>query len=125
MGRAEAETVQVAATVLRIVRAARGPLLALAEVEIEVAGFAFVLHGVRVIRTGPRSRGVAAPHCRVASGRLAAAISLPPELSRAIAEVVLDEYEALESRRWENRAPSGRERGAESALVGAGGSSVA
>jgi hypothetical protein len=55
------------------------------------------LHGVRVIKTGPRQRGVEAPHYRVATGRLAAAISLPSELARAIAAAVLDEYDALRS----------------------------
>ncbi len=89
------ETVAVSATVLRIKRADAGRLLALAEVEIEIAGIAFTLHGVRVIRTGPRSRCVAAPFCRVAGGRLADAISLPPELSAAIGNAVLDEYDAM------------------------------
>jgi hypothetical protein len=88
------DTVTVSATVLQIKRADAGRLLALAEVEIEIAGVAFTLHGVRVIKTGPRSRGVAAPCVRVAGGRLAEAISLPPELTAAIASAVLDEYDA-------------------------------
>ena len=95
MPTADSETVAVTATVLRITRATAGRLLALAEVEIEIAGVAFTLHGVRVIGTGPRSRRVAAPCYRVAGGRLADAISLPPELVRAIGNAVLDEYEAL------------------------------
>jgi hypothetical protein len=89
------DTVTVAATVLRIKRADAGRLLALAEVEIEIAGIAFTLHGVRVISTGPRSRCVAAPYCRIAGGRLADAITLPPELSAAIGTAVLDEYDAM------------------------------
>ena len=89
------ETVSVAVTVLRLDRVAAGGLLALAAVEIDIAGVVLTLHGVRVIRTGPRSRGVAAPFCRVAKGRLAEAISLPADVTRAIGEVVLDEYEGL------------------------------
>ena len=95
---AEAETVTVTATVLRVERVAAGRLLALASVEILVAGVAFTLHGVRVIRTGPRSRGVASPCYRIASGRLADAVELPPELTGAIADAVLDEYDELVSR---------------------------
>ena len=100
MSAGDRATERVTASVLRIERADAGRLLALAEVEIEIAGVAFTLHGVRVISTGPRSRGVAAPCCRVANGRLADAISLPPELAAAIAGAVLDEFEAL------GRAPS-------------------
>lgn len=92
---AEADTVTVTATVLRIERIDSGRLLALASVEILIAGIAFTLHGVRVIRTGPRSRGIAAPCHRVANGRLTDAISLPPELSDAIASAVLDVYDEL------------------------------
>lgn len=87
---ADPETVTVTATVLQIKRAEARSLLALADVEIEIAGVSLTLHGVRVIKTGPRSRGVAAPCHRVANGRLADAISLPPELARAV-----DEYEAI------------------------------
>jgi DNA-binding cell septation regulator SpoVG len=72
--RGEDDTVSVTATVLRVKRAEVGRLLALAEVEIEIAGVAFVLHGVRVVKTGPRSRGIAAPCFRLAGGRLADAI---------------------------------------------------
>ncbi len=89
------DTIPVTATVLRIERADSGRLLALAEVEIEIASIAFILHGVRVVKTGPRSRGIAAPCYRVANGRFADAISLPRELTAAVASVVLDEYDAL------------------------------
>jgi len=89
------DTVSVTATVLSIKRVDSGRLLALASVEILIAGVAFTLQGVRVVRTGPRSRGVASPSCRVANGRLAAAVALPPELARAIADVVLDAHDAL------------------------------
>jgi DNA-binding cell septation regulator SpoVG len=71
---------------------------ALASVEIEIAGVVFVLHGVRVIKTGPRQRGIAAPAHRVANGRLADTIAMPPELARAIANAVLDEYDTLRHR---------------------------
>jgi hypothetical protein len=90
-----ADTVAVSVTVLHVERVAAGRLLALAEVEVEISGVAFTLHGVRVIKTGPRSRGIAAPCYRVANGRLADAISLPPELTAAVAGAVLDEYDAL------------------------------
>jgi DNA-binding cell septation regulator SpoVG len=89
------QTVDVTATVLRLDRAEAGRLAALASVQIEIAGVAFVIHGVRIIRTGPRAHGIAAPCYRMATGRRADAISLPPELIHAIAEVVLDEFDAL------------------------------
>ena len=89
------DTVTVAATVLGLKCVDAGRLLALAEVELEIAGIVFTLRGVRVIKTGPRSHGVAAPCYRGANGRLADAISLPPELAQAVAGVVLDEYEAI------------------------------
>jgi DNA-binding cell septation regulator SpoVG len=91
---ADPDTVPVTVTVLRIERVESGRLLALAEVEIDIAGVALVLHNIRVLKTGPRSRGIAAPCCRVANGRLADAVSLPPELAKAIANAVLDEYGA-------------------------------
>lgn len=94
MGAAD-EIQLVTATVLRVERIDSGRLLALASVEIEIAGVAFVLHGVRVIKTGPRQRGIAAPAHRVANGRLADTITMPPELARAIANAVLDEYDEL------------------------------
>lgn len=97
----DGDTVSVSATVLRVRRVEQGRLLALASVEILIAGVSFLVHGVRIIKTGPRSKGVAAPRCRLAGGALADAIELPPELSAAIAGVVLDEYEAL-SRRPDN-----------------------
>jgi len=98
------ETQLVTATVLRVERIDSGRLLALASVEIEIAGVAFVLHGVRVIKTGPRQRGIAAPAHRVANGRLADTITMPPELARAIADAVLDEFDAL--RRPPSPAPA-------------------
>ncbi|HWB52205.1 MAG TPA: hypothetical protein VG651_24070 [Stellaceae bacterium] len=92
------ETVNVTATVLRLDRAESGRLAALASVQIEIADVAFVVHGVRIIRTGPRAHGIAAPCYRMATGRLADAISLPPELTHAIVEVVLDEFDAFRGR---------------------------
>jgi DNA-binding cell septation regulator SpoVG len=64
-------------------------------VVITGAADAFVLHGVRVIKTGPRQRGIAAPAHRVANGRLADTITMPPELASAIATAVLDDYDEL------------------------------
>ena len=59
------DTVTVAATVLGLKCVDAGRLLALAEVELEIAGIVFTLRGVRVIKTGPRSHGVARAHLRV------------------------------------------------------------
>ena len=95
MSAGDRNTELVSATVLRIERAAVGRLLALADAEIEIAGVAFTIRGIRVVKTGPRSRGVAAPCFRVASGRLAAAIEMPPELAAAIAGAVLDAYDDM------------------------------
>lgn len=102
------QTLPVTATLLKIQRAESGRLLALADVEIEIAGIALRLHGVRVIATGPRQRGVAAPGYRMATGRLADAVTLPPELARAVADIVLDEYESLRRRTSPSSAMSGR-----------------
>jgi hypothetical protein len=89
-----ADTVPVSVTVLRLDHGGgqRG-LLALAEVEIAIEGIAFTLHGVRVISTGPRSRCAATPCHRIANGRLADTITLPPELARAVGNAVLDEFD--------------------------------
>jgi DNA-binding cell septation regulator SpoVG len=110
------ETVAVTATVLQLKRAAIGRLQALADVEIEIAGVAFVVRGIRVIKIGPRSRGVAAPRCRIAAGRLAEAVSLPPELTAAIGNVVLDEYDAM--RRAAAPGAAGKGKGAVGAIIG-------
>jgi DNA-binding cell septation regulator SpoVG len=90
-----ADTVPVSVTVLRVEHNSGGPrgLLALADVEIAIEGIAFVLHGVRVISTGPRSRCAATPCHRIANGRLADTITLPPELARAVGNAVLDEFD--------------------------------
>lgn len=88
------ETAPVTIAVLGIERAPAGRLVGLAAVELLIDGVAIVLQGVRIIRTGPRGLGVEAPTFRGPTGAAVPTVILPPELSAAIARVVLDEYEA-------------------------------
>lgn len=87
------DTIPVTATLLNIRRAEIGRLLGFADVEIEISGVAFTIHGIRILRTGPASRGIAAPAFKDVSGQLTDAITLPVELASAIANVVLGNME--------------------------------
>lgn len=84
------DTAAVAVEVLRLDPVNRGPLLALAVVEIEVDGIALRLQGVRVLRN-PGGVECAAPVFRGPDGRWYPAAVLPPEVQQAIADVVLDQ----------------------------------
>ena len=71
-------------------------LLALASAEIVVAGVAFTLHGIQVIRTndpttGAEATGVDVPRYRASDGAWRQAVELPPELHKPLAHAVLDE----------------------------------
>src|SRR5947208_6741232 len=90
---AELDTVPVTATVLQIQRVEADRLLALADIELQVAGLAIGLRGIRVIRTAvPGVVAVEAPCYRRRDGVLAPAVTLPEELAAAIAGAVLDEF---------------------------------
>lgn len=74
----------------------KGKVLALASVEIDVAGVTFFLHGVQVVRskdpnTGGEAVGVDLPRYRSPAGSWKQALTLPNELRRPIAHAVLDE----------------------------------
>jgi hypothetical protein len=88
-------TVPVTVTVLQIDRISAGKLLALASVEIEIAGVSLEMRGLRVIRTAPGRVGVEPPCYRGATGAAVPAVILPEELSAAIANAVLDEFESI------------------------------
>ncbi|MCR6630824.1 MAG: hypothetical protein NVV74_12675 [Magnetospirillum sp.] len=93
------ETALVTCRVDSVTRVAHPHLLALASVEIEVAGVAFRLDGVQVV--AGRSRGfptvqVKLPTYRGADGAWRPAVVLPPELERPLGESVLAAYSALE-----------------------------
>jgi stage V sporulation protein G len=102
-------------TVLRVERVRAGRLLALAEVEIVVDGVGISLHGVRVVKTAPRSRGVQAPAYRH-DGVARPAVTLPPELARAVANAVLDEFDAMRFAAAPGAAGKGK--GAAAAIIG-------
>lgn len=79
---------------------AKGKLLALASVEIDVEGITFILHGVQVVRskdpkTGAEAVGVDLPRYRSSDGSWQQALTLPPELRKPIAHAVLDECSAV------------------------------
>ena len=91
----DGETVPATVTVLRLDRASAGRLLAFAALEIEIAGIVIGIEGVRVLRTGPHSRGVAPPTFRGPTGESVPSVILPDELRRAIA--VLDCYDCRDT----------------------------
>lgn len=79
----------------------KSKLLALASAEIIVAGVAFTLHGIQVIRTkdpgtgaeatGAEATGVDVPRYRAPDGIWRQAVELPPELQKPLAHAILDE----------------------------------
>ena len=71
----------------------RGPvgMVGLAIVEVEVAGVALVLQGVRVLRDGNGGLACQPPVFRHPSGRWLPALLMPPELTAAIGAEVLSE----------------------------------
>lgn len=66
-----------------------GGLIALADCEVLVDGVSILVHGLRVSRLSDGRMGVEAPTTRNEAGRWVPAVTLPPELGRAMAEVVL------------------------------------
>lgn len=81
-----AETTPVTITILDIERVAKGDVVALAIVELEVAGVVIVLQGVAVTRQG-RCRAPLFRHPR--NGHWLPAVRLPASLSTAVATEVL------------------------------------
>lgn len=70
---------------------ARGKLLAVASVEILVAGVAIVVQGWRVLRGADGWAYVEPPTVRHVDGDWIPAVALPPELEEAIAQVIMRE----------------------------------
>lgn len=91
------ETTTVHVRVLSVTPVAgKKKLLALASAEITVAGVAFMLHGIQVIRTndpntGAEATGVDVPRYRASDGAWRQAIELPPEMHKPLAYAILDE----------------------------------
>jgi stage V sporulation protein G len=81
-----AETTPVTITILNIERVAKGDVVALAIVELEVAGVVIVLQGVAVTKLG-RCRAPLFRHPR--TGQWLPAVRLPASLSAAVATEVL------------------------------------
>lgn len=86
------ETTSVVCRVLDV-RAVRGDkLIALASVELVIAGVSLTLHGLQVQRgsqAGAEATAVTLPRYRMAGGDWRSAITLPEELKRPIADAVL------------------------------------
>ena len=59
------------------------------DAEVLVDGVSLLIHGLRVSRLPDGRMGVEAPTTRNEAGRWVPAVTLPPELGRAMAEVVL------------------------------------
>ncbi|HTH16079.1 MAG TPA: hypothetical protein VL974_05445 [Magnetospirillum sp.] len=93
------EVALVTCRVDSVTRVTHPHLLALASAEIEVAGIAFRLEGIQVVRG--RGRGFATvqvklPTYRAADGAWHPAVALPPELERPLGEAVLAAFAASE-----------------------------
>ena len=86
-----AETIAVEYTLRGVERiSGAGRLLALAIVDLDVAGVVLTLQGVRVMQRPDGSRSCEAPVWRhPASGRWLPAVILPPALAQALADEVL------------------------------------
>lgn len=82
------ETALVTARVLDLSPCHHSDLLALADVEIVVAGVAFVLHGVQ-LRADTRRTQVTLPRYRATDGEWRAAVTLPEELRGPVGDVVI------------------------------------
>ena len=80
------DTTPVTITILSVERVAKGDVVALATVELEVAGVVIVLQGVAVTRQG-RCRAPLFRHPR--TGHWLPAVRLPTSLSSAVATEVL------------------------------------
>lgn len=84
------DTTTVAVEVLNVRPATgNGGLIALADAEVLVDGVSLLIHGLRVSRLSDGRMGVEAPTTRNEAGRWVPAVTLPPELGRAMASAVL------------------------------------
>ena len=103
------EMVPVTRTVLGIERASAGRLVA-SSVEIEVDEIAIVLQGARVMRTRPRTLGVAPPSYRGPTGASVPAVLLPRSSRRQSPALSLTNYQDNAARRIQRRYTSNRRR---------------
>lgn len=90
------ETALVTVTVLDVQAVQKGQIIALAAVEIELDGVAFVVNGLQVIRTREpasdrEATGVALPRYRAPDGSWKPAIDLPVELREPITTAILEQ----------------------------------
>jgi stage V sporulation protein G len=89
---AEEETTSVVCRVLEVEPVKGDKLIALASVELVIAGVALTLHGLQVRRgrqAGAEATAVTLPRYRTQAGEWRSAITLPDELRRPIADAVL------------------------------------
>ena len=92
---APGETALTTVTVLDVQAVRKGQIIALAAVEIELDGIAFIVNGLQVIRTrepasGREATGVALPRYRAPDGEWKPAIELPDELREPVTAAILD-----------------------------------
>jgi stage V sporulation protein G len=80
----------VAITVVAITPVRGDKLIALASVEVEVAGIVILLHGIQALRTDRPGTRVELPKYRDAAGVWRAAVSLPEEVRGPIGDAVLE-----------------------------------
>jgi stage V sporulation protein G len=90
------ETALITVTVLDVQAVRKGQIIALAAVEIELDGVAFIVNGLQVIRTkepasGREATGVALPRYRAPDGEWKPAIELPDELREPITTAILEQ----------------------------------
>ena len=83
-----AETAPVTIHVLNLHPCQHSDLLALADVEIMVAGISFVLHGVQ-LRADKHKTMVTLPCYRDSTGDWSAAVTLPDELCGPVGDVMI------------------------------------
>ena len=87
-----AETTSVTCTVLDVRPVQLSKLIALASVEIIVAGISFTLHGIQVVRRAQDGREITVarlPSYRGPDGRWLPSVNMPEELKRPIGDAVI------------------------------------
>jgi hypothetical protein len=93
---ADSDVAAVAITVLRVDRlSGYGRLLGFATAEIEIAGIAFELRGIRIIENRNREITVCPPVFRGRNGEWTESVGLPSEVKRPLGMLVGDAFRAM------------------------------
>ncbi len=86
------ETLDVRYTVLCLERVKIGPLVGLANAEIDIAGVVVSLQGIQVLSAPGGGYGVRAPRFRDGTGVWRSAVVLPREIQDALATEILRSF---------------------------------